>query len=123
MSRQPITPKTPPPPPAGPRPTGNPQPIVPKPNGGKPKGLLAELLAELLADVHYRYRVMVVPNLPRGLGVLRQRTSRLTGRTDYWWAWAVGRSPRWLPLPVHVADALPGCRDRAAVAELLERAR
>lgn len=120
MSRQPITPKTPPPPPAGPRPTGNPQPIVPKPNGGKPKGLLAELLAALVADARYHYRVMELSLMPLGLGQCRQRIDRITQRTTYWWRYADSAS-WWLLRPGGV-DELPRCRDTAEIARLLVRA-
>jgi hypothetical protein len=75
------------------------------------------VLAELLADARYRYRVIDVPLLPLGLGVLRQRTHRLTGRVEHFWRFAdeVG----WQKVRPAALGLLPRCTTEAQLRQLI----
>lgn len=55
--------------------------------------------------------------LPLGLGALMVRTSRLTGRREFFWRWA--DDTVWLSLRPGGVDELPRCRSRSEVERLL----
>lgn len=81
------------------------------------------ILLDAIKPLHYRYRWPRLHHtrLPLGLGALMLRTSRITGRTDYWWRFA--EAPTWAPLTPAALDALPRCSTRAQVEQLLGGAR
>lgn len=54
------------------------------------------------------------------VGVLLQRTHRLTGRADYFWSWADGSDSSWLLFPAAMLRRLDLCTIRRQVQQLLD---